>query len=163
MVRTLGRAAVPPDMHKEVPLPATDLIADCDPANQRRVLIVDESTESREVLRTVLERRGLQILEARGARQGLELARSHHPEVIVLDLDTDAAEDTDIQAGFNSESRTHHSSLLVLGKARQYGTPLPDDRVLTKPYHYAPLVRKIEQLIGEVVWNDGLAVCDSRT
>ena len=130
------------------PLPAIDSFTESDEATTRRVLIVDESRETRDVLRTVLELRGLLILEARGARQGLELARHHHPDVIVLDLDAEFAEDAAVQAGFDDESRDHHSSLLVLGKARQYATSIPDDCVLAKPYHYGPLIRKIEQLVA---------------
>ena len=55
-------------------------------ANQR-VLIVDQSPESREVLRTALERQGTEILEACRPRQGLEMVRTHQPDVIVLDLE----------------------------------------------------------------------------
>jgi CheY-like chemotaxis protein len=40
----------------------------------RRVLIVNGSKDSREVLKTALERRGLEILEADAATEGLALA-----------------------------------------------------------------------------------------
>ncbi|MGA7701688.1 MAG: response regulator, partial [Thermoguttaceae bacterium] len=56
---------------------------------QRSVLIVDRSEETREVLQTVLERRGVRILAAGRAEKGLELARRHHPDLVVLDLEMD--------------------------------------------------------------------------
>ena len=39
------------------------------------VLIVDRSAESREVLRTLLERRGIRTLETNEAREGLQILR----------------------------------------------------------------------------------------
>ena len=56
---------------------------------QRSVLIVDRSEETREVLQTVLERRGVRTLAAGRAEMGLELARRHHPDLVVLDLEID--------------------------------------------------------------------------
>ncbi len=51
------------------------------------VLIVDRSPSTREVLQTALERRGVRTLAVGRPEAGLELARRHHPELIVLDLD----------------------------------------------------------------------------
>ena len=46
--------------------------------NQRSVLIVDQSEENREVLRTVLERHGVRIITASRTKEGADLARRHH-------------------------------------------------------------------------------------
>ena len=117
------------------------------PAHPQRVLIVDRSNDSREVLRTALERRGIQILEAAGARQGVALVRLHRPDVIVLDLEADAADDEQVQDQLDAVSRELHASLVVLGQDRHYEQALPKERIVPKPYHYGPLVRTIEQLL----------------
>jgi DNA-binding response OmpR family regulator len=111
------------------------------------VLIVDHSDDCREVLRTALERRGVQTLEASGARQGAELARRFHPQVIVLDLDADAADDEEIRRQYCAESHEHDAYLVVLGRSVGYEQAVPRNRVLSKPYHYAPLIRTIETLL----------------
>jgi DNA-binding response OmpR family regulator len=111
------------------------------------VLIVDPCLESREVLRTVLERRGVQIYEASEGRRGLELARRHHPGVIVMDMETVPPSDAETRAGYGAESRAHHSSLVMLASARRDTAGLPDGRVVPKPYHYGPLIRTIEELL----------------
>lgn len=111
------------------------------------VLIVDESEENREVLRTVLARRGLEIYEAAEGRAGLSLARAHHPDVIVLDLDADALDESPVRAGFAAESGDRQSSLVVLGRARRYPELNAPAGEVAKPYHYAALVNKIEQLV----------------
>lgn len=120
--------------------------------SQRSVLIVDRSAESREVLRTVLSRRGVRILEADGAEQGLELCRQHHPEVVVLDLDSSAADDERVRGEYESQADAGASSLVVLGTLRRqdpaHTSPSLPGRFVPKPYHYAPLVRTIEELLG---------------
>lgn len=109
------------------------------------VLIVDRSAESREVLRTVLASRGVRILEAAGASQGLELCRRHHPEVVVLDLDSAAPHDDEMRRAYQSQTAGDDASLVVLGTLRDAA---PDQgRYVPKPYHYAPLIRTIEELL----------------
>ena len=111
------------------------------------VLIVQPSAETREVLRTVLERRGLNILETGDAHDGLRLAHAHHPDVIVVDLDEMNVDQAALQAEFEAESTSSASSLIILGKVARHA--LPADQVLAKPYHFAPLVHKIEQLAAK--------------
>lgn len=113
---------------------------------RRRVLIVDQSADSRSVLRTVLERRGVQIFEAPGARQGLEIVREQRPEVVVLDWESAAGEDASIRAAYESELTSHRAELVILGNLRRCELTA-DQHLVRKPYHYGPLIRKIEQLI----------------
>lgn len=113
--------------------------------SQRSVLIVDESADSREVLRTVLERRGMKILEASQAKEGLDMARRHQPDLIVLDLELEAS-----PPEFPSElaaQSTHQTPLVMLGSARRRAGGPHVGEFMSKPYHYAPLVRRIEQLL----------------
>jgi CheY-like chemotaxis protein len=113
---------------------------------RRSVLIVDESAESREVLRTVLEQRGVRILEAGEAQLGLDLARQHQPNLIVLDLELDASPPELPQE--LAAHATHATPLVLLGSARRKQRHPQVGESLAKPYHYAPLVRRIEQLLG---------------
>src|SRR6185369_1615031 len=54
---------------------------------QKRVLIVDNDDVARYVLKGLLANPDYQILEASGGTQGLEMARNHTPNAILLDLD----------------------------------------------------------------------------
>lgn len=109
------------------------------------VLIVEPSAEEREVLRTVLERRGLRIFEADEAQAGLALARQHRPDVIVLDTDSESAAGQEWQAELDATDNGPQPSLIILGKTHR-SQPLPAGQVIARPYHFAPLVQKIEQL-----------------
>ncbi len=117
----------------------------------KSVLIVESSADDREVLRTVLQRRGLRIFEAAQAAEGLELAREHQPHVIVLDLEgqpAGAVGAADWPAQFDAERAGTDHAVIILGKARRPGS-LPADQVIAKPYHFGPLVRKIEELAAK--------------
>jgi DNA-binding response OmpR family regulator len=114
---------------------------------RRTVLIVDQSQETREVLRMALERPSTRILEASRAEQGLALARQHHPDVIVLDLEIDTSATEEVTAGFTQQSEADHSPLVMLGNARRVRRNFPSGQFVDKPYHYGPLIRKIELLL----------------
>jgi CheY-like chemotaxis protein len=116
------------------------------PSPSPSVLIVDSSAENREVLRTVLARRGLRIFEANEPERGLELAREHHPDVIVLDVESQGA--ASIEDQFGAEASEQHSSLVILGQARR-AVAEPTARFVAKPYHFAPLVHTIELLAAK--------------
>jgi CheY-like chemotaxis protein len=109
------------------------------------VLVVDSSAENREVLRTVLHQRGLKIFEAEEAVSGLALAQEHHPDVIVLDLDADHAASEALDSQWRQEIDRDSSSLIILGKLRR-DSLLPASRIVSKPYHFAPLVHTIQEL-----------------
>jgi CheY-like chemotaxis protein len=111
------------------------------------VLIVDRSEENREVLKAALERRGCKIFSANRAKQGLELARQHHPDVIVLDLELSDSSPEELCAPFARESEANRTNLVVLGSLRRSRRPPLKGEFVAKPYHYAPLVRRIEQLL----------------
>ena len=52
----------------------------------KRILLVDDDREIVESMKTVLESRGYQILVARDGNQGLVMAESEVPDLVVLDM-----------------------------------------------------------------------------
>jgi DNA-binding response OmpR family regulator len=116
---------------------------------QCSVLIVDRSEETREVLQTVLERRGVRTLAAGRAEKGLELARRHRPDLVVLDLETDdmpAEQFTVCEADDMIES-AQQPRFVLLGSLRRQGNGVPGGEFVAKPYHYGLLIRRIEELL----------------
>lgn len=118
-----------------------------DTPSPRRVLIVDESEDTREVLRTVLQLRGVQTLEADGGPLGLQLARENRPDVIVLDVDAAGGSDS-LWEAYAQQANQDRTSLVLLGTARRWRGRAPREFV-AKPYQYGPLIRRIEQLLVE--------------
>ena len=88
--------------------------------------------------------------EAGKAEVGLELVRAHHPDLIVLDLEVDAGGTADMAAYFEEVVRDHSTPILLLGSVRRKQQAGHDAKFVAKPYHYAPLILKIEQLLDNV-------------
>ncbi len=114
---------------------------------RRTVLIVDPSSETREVLRTALEGETTHVLEAHRADRGLEMVRAHRPHLVVLDLEMDESSADDLAENFNAETEPEEATLLMLGSARRVRQRRPGWQFVDKPYHYGPLIRKIEALL----------------
>ena len=51
-----------------------------------KVLVIDDEEGIRNLLDTLLSRKGYDVVLAAGGRKGLELFRREHPDVVVLDL-----------------------------------------------------------------------------
>ena len=115
--------------------------------NHFQVLVVDAAAETRDVLRTALERRGLRTLTASRGPEGLALAQRHRPELIVLDMDVEGDAQAEIAAEFAKQSPRGRASLVILGTVRR-GQTLPQSEYVSKPYHYAPLIRRIEAILS---------------
>jgi two-component system cell cycle response regulator DivK len=112
------------------------------------VLIVDSSDDNREVLRTVLSRRGMRTIEAEQADQGLQLARIHRPDVIVLDIDDEQFGGEQISDQFAEEASDDRSQLIVVGRfCREKASR--GSRMVSKPYHFSRLIHTIEQLAAK--------------
>jgi len=112
------------------------------------VLIVNSSADTREVLSTVLARRGLRTIEAAAPAEGLELARLHRPSVIVLDAEVEQSVSDPAAEKLADAASDDQSRLIVLGKIRGQ-RPLAGSHVIQKPYHFAPLIHTIERLAAK--------------
>lgn len=53
---------------------------------REKLLIVDDTELNRDLLRTVLEFHGYEVIEAADGAQGIEAACEHHPALILLDI-----------------------------------------------------------------------------
>ena len=51
-----------------------------------KILVIDDEQGIRDLLDTILRRKGYDVVLAESGRKGLELFRREHPDVIVLDL-----------------------------------------------------------------------------
>lgn len=112
------------------------------------VLIIDRSEDSRQVLKTALERRGFQTMESLTARDGLKMVRMHHPELVVLDLESIPVNAPAVGVQFDLEAEPSQTPIVILGNLRKDEALPPHCSVVRKPYHYGPLIRKIEQMVA---------------
>ena len=55
-------------------------------AEPRTVMVVEDFDDTRALLKLVLERKGYYVLEAANGQRAVELAKSQHPRLILMDL-----------------------------------------------------------------------------
>lgn len=77
-----GASARPAAQAEPAPQPA----AAAAPAGKRKVLIADDDRMTRLILRMMLEKEGLAVLEADNGATGMETARRERPDLIMVDL-----------------------------------------------------------------------------
>jgi DNA-binding response OmpR family regulator len=111
-------------------------------------LIVDESAESREILRTLLELRGVTTFEAPRPEQAIKLAEDHHPDLIVFDADSDQSAGSEATGELGAAASQNHTPIVVLGTVRRFRERLSTGQFVAKPYHYGPLIGRIEELLA---------------
>jgi CheY-like chemotaxis protein len=112
-----------------------------------RVLIVDRSSESREVLRTILELRGASTLETDEPKLACRLAEKFRPDLIVLDADSDLTGRQEATQDLREAAGRTDTPIVILGTLNRADT-LPEGQFLAKPYHYGTLIRRIDDLLA---------------
>ena len=112
------------------------------------VLIVDASHESREVLRLLLEHRGAKTIEVDRPEEAIRLASRCCPDLIILDAESDQSPTGEPTNDLRQVASRNDTPIVILGKVRHLRGPVPLDQIVAKPYHYGPLIRKINGLLA---------------
>jgi DNA-binding response OmpR family regulator len=114
-----------------------------------RVLIVDKSAESREVLCALLARSGTASIEASRAAEAVSLAQQLRPQLIVLDADSDPSTDRQATRDLTAAARRTNTPIVLLGKITGAEIAFDPSELLAKPYHYGQLIRRIEGVLEQ--------------
>lgn len=113
-----------------------------------RVLIVDESEESRAVLSELLQRRGAIALHSDQAELAADLTERQHPDLIVFDAESDHSDSHEATDRVISAANDSETPIIVLGSVRRDKIRIRDGQIVAKPYHYGPLIRTIDGLLA---------------
>ena len=113
-----------------------------------RVLIVDESDESRAVLSELLERRGAIAFQSDQVEEAAKLAELNQPDLIVFDAESDHSDSREPTHRLVAAANSNDTPLIVLGSVRRDKIGVPGEQYVAKPYHYGPLIRTIEDSLA---------------
>jgi signal transduction histidine kinase/CheY-like chemotaxis protein len=78
------------------------------------VLIIDDDPAAVELLATQLLQRNYVVLRALGGREGIELARRFHPQLIALDLEMPEVTGFDVVQALKHDNATAHLPIVVV-------------------------------------------------
>ena len=124
----------------------------------KTVLIVDDEPDILILLRLALEAAGYSTVEASDGEEALEVIRSKHPDVVLLDVMMPRM-DGWATLEHIGETGEHPRVIMVTAKTasrdRDRAMELGADDFVTKPFEPAELVERMRQILVEEGERDG--------
>ncbi|MCX5786344.1 MAG: response regulator [Elusimicrobia bacterium] len=123
-------------------------------AQKKKILIVEDSKNTSEALKAVLEAEGRLIFLARDGVTGLALAHREKPDLILLDLLLPKLNGYEVCAALKRDNTVRHIPILIISTM---DSPESVERAkicgaknfMKKPYNLEDLLREIKKLLLE--------------
>ena len=114
--------------------------------------IVEDDPSTREVFRTILEHKGMKVVEAVDGQQALEVVRSRHPDVVLLDLGLPIMDGRAVARELKADPSTADVPIIVVTAAaeedtRSWAMGLGCDEFLEKPVELRTLTAAVERCL----------------
>lgn len=118
-----------------------------------KILLVEDNEMNRDMLSRRLDDRGYQVILATDGVQGLSLARSEQPDLVVMDLSLPEMDGWEVIRRLKTEPNTQHIPIMVLtahamASDRAKAFTAGCDDFDTKPIEFTRLLAKIEALLA---------------
>lgn len=121
----------------------------------KKILIVDDQVEVRELVQVTLEIGDYQILSAENGQQAVDIARAEHPDIILLDIMMPGSDVDGLEACrlLKADPNTADITIVMLSAKGQEvdietGKVAGADDYFTKPFSPIALIEKVESVIG---------------
>jgi DNA-binding response OmpR family regulator len=117
-----------------------------------RVLVVEDDPSVRGLLQTILEDEALEVILAADGEEGLALARSVAPDVVLLDVMMPGLGGPDVIRRLRRPDGSLPFAVLVVTGAAEVIAPLRSElgpeAVLEKPFDITTLATRVKSLAG---------------
>ena len=116
-------------------------------ARTNRVLVIDDDSTVRDLMRRYLSREGFDVVTATGGREGLEFARELHPSVITLDVFMPDLDGWSVLQALKQDADLRHIPVIMMtiSDEKQKGITLGASDYLTKPVDRAQLAQLLDR------------------
>lgn len=118
----------------------------------QKILVIDDDAHLRESLAEVLDLEGFACIEAGNAKAGIDSAKKHNPDVVIMDIQLPDS------SGFQicQELRRYSKDFILImmtgrflsAEEKTQGFSLGADEYLTKPFDIQELCLRIRQLLS---------------
>ncbi|MHB9053151.1 MAG: response regulator [Thermoleophilia bacterium] len=115
----------------------------------KKILVVDDEASVRKLVGSYLGREGYEVIEAADGAQALKLARTQHPDLIVLDVMIPEVDGLEVCRILRSESNVFVLMLTARSEEtdKLLGLGLGADDYLTKPFSPRELVARVKAIL----------------
>ncbi|MCO5724936.1 ATP-binding protein [Robiginitalea marina] len=126
------------------------------------ILVVDDDTPIRSLLRQELSEAGYQVKEAANGKAALDMVRIHKPDLIILDVMMPEINGFDVAAVLKNDPATMDIPIIILSivQDRERGFRIGVDRYLTKPIDTEKLFHEVDELLEQGVSKKRVLVVD---
>ncbi len=116
------------------------------------ILVIDDEKDLLELVRYNLEKEQFDVILARNGEEGLQIARKHRPDVIILDIMMPGMDGLEVCRRLRGEDRTAHVPLIMLTARaaesdRVVGLEMGADDYVTKPFSPRELVARVRAVL----------------
>jgi CheY-like chemotaxis protein len=114
-----------------------------------KLLLVEDNEENREILTRRLARRGYEVVEAKQGTEGIELAGSVKPDIILMDMTLPGLDGTEVATRLKANPETRSIPIIALTAHasetdRENALAAGFDDFDTKPVDMERLLEKVE-------------------
>lgn len=119
----------------------------------KRILVVEDQEDNRQILRDLLSNAGFEIIEAETGEEALVAASSQRPDLILMDIQLPVLDGYEVTRRIKANPLLQEIPIIVVtsyalsgdeGKAREAGC----NEYVTKPYSPRELLTKIRNLLS---------------
>ncbi len=119
----------------------------------KKILLADDEENLRILVHTTLEDPRYEILEAADGEEALELAKAHHPDLLVLDWMMPGRSGVEVAQAPRQDPETAQTPILLLTAKSQARDRAAADAAgvngyLVKPFSPLELMEKVEELLA---------------
>jgi two-component system cell cycle response regulator DivK len=120
----------------------------------KRILVIEDTEDNRQILRDLFDGRGYELLEATDGGAGVAMARSQRPDLILMDIQLPVIDGYEATRQIKADPELRHIPIIAVTsyalagdeeKTRAAGR----DAYLAKPFSPRILLSKVRELLGE--------------
>ena len=132
------------------------------PDGKATILVVDDDTPIRSLLRQELTDTGYHVREAANGKAALDMVRLEKPDLIILDVMMPEINGFDVAAVLKNDPATMDIPIIILSivEDKERGLRIGVDRYLTKPIDTEKLFHEVEELLEQGVSKKKVLVVD---
>jgi len=122
--------------------------------SQNVILVIEDDEDTNDLIIGVLNDAGFKGLSALDGENGIDIARSNKPDVIILDLMLPTIDGIEVCRRLMADTETRSIPVIVLTAKQELSTKLSSfvagaKRFLTKPFEDDELVNEIQRTIRQ--------------
>jgi len=123
--------------------------------NKKTILCIEDEEEMIDLIRLILSRRGFEVRGANGGKEGLEIIRKEHPELVLLDLMMPDMDGWEVYQKMKADEATRNIPVIVVtAKAQSIDKVLglhiaKVDDYISKPFSPQELLNSVDNVLGK--------------